>query len=125
MSKQACGISAPFTKIYITSDPCERLPMLLFLCTAYLAPRLTFDPDFGTLVRANKKDVVDGAPFAAGIVTFLKQFHGDYMNRYLGYVGQYVRTSTIEAFKNKGSTAVKLSDEAFNMLVLLEQASGG
>ena len=40
-------------------------------------------------------DPIDGAPFIAGCVTLLRQFHSDNTHHCLSLLGQYIR-STIE-----------------------------
>ena len=46
----------------------------------------------GELVSKKPSEPVDGAPFVAGIVTLLKQFHSENTDQFLALLGQYVRS---------------------------------
>lgn len=46
----------------------------------------------GELVCKKSADPLDGAPFIAGTVTLLKQFHSENTEQFFALLGQYVRS---------------------------------
>ena len=46
----------------------------------------------GELVCKKLAEPLDGAPFIAGTVTLLKQFHSENTERFFALLGQYVRS---------------------------------
>jgi len=46
----------------------------------------------GELVCKKASEPLDGAPFVAGTVTLLKQFHSENAERFFALLGQYVRS---------------------------------
>lgn len=86
------GSSDCMSKIYITSDPLEGLPVLLLLFVVSYVPKLQYDKDFGALVRV-KNSPLDGWPLVAGMATLLKQFHPSYASSVVAYLGQFVRST--------------------------------
>ena len=48
----------------------------------------------GALMSTGRKttDLLDGAPFVAGCVTLLRQFHSDNTDHCLARIGQFVRS---------------------------------
>jgi WASH complex subunit strumpellin len=139
------GMGASLEKIYITSEPLDGLPLVLFLFVLAQMPRMTFDPRLGTLRRdgkgggsgsgssgSSKKaakaaaaaggvptggDPLDGAPLVAGVVTILKQFHSDETLRFLAHCGQYIRGSINFHFSR--DTGTELPRETKNLLHFL------
>ena len=104
---EASGMSDPFAKIYVVTDPVESLPALLLFFVVTYVTKLTWDKDFATLVRAKATFGLDGVPLVVGIVTLLKQFHPSYTKRLLEYLGQFVRctmASVLEKAKASAST---------------------
>ena len=114
------GFGAPLSKLYITNDPCCRLPVLLFLCTLSILPKIRYHKDLKTLVHVKERDCIDGVPFAIGIITLLRQFHPDSTKLYIEYVGQYIRLCVRDGFTDHGKMAQAICSEAINCLVLLE-----
>jgi len=47
----------------------------------------------GELVCKKPADPLDGAPFIAGTVTLLKQFHSENTEQFFALLGQYVRSA--------------------------------
>ena len=45
------------------------------------------------LVRRKSGDAVDGAPLIVGVATILKQFHPGQTLKFLGYLGQFARST--------------------------------
>jgi len=113
------GLSDPLTTIYVTSEPLESLVLVIFLLVLATLEKLTWSPEFATLVCVNRKDPVDGAPFVVGIVTLFKQFHSSHMERFLSYVGQYLR-SNISTAQVKGN-AVPLAASLVRVVQFLDQ----
>lgn len=60
----------------------------------------------GEMVCKKPTEPVDGAPFVAGVVTLLKQFHSENTDQFLAYLGQYVR-SLLEAAPGYVSISLK------------------
>ena len=46
----------------------------------------------GEMIAKKPTDPIDGAPFVAGTITLLKQFHCDNTDQFMAYLGQYVRS---------------------------------
>jgi WASH complex subunit strumpellin len=102
------GLTNPMLKIYVTRDSMPLLDLWLALVVLNVAPRMTYDSDFQTLVKVpgNKRDTLglDGTPFCAGLATVLKQLHPRVFRSVMAFLGQYVRTSihTVLASKTPG-----------------------
>jgi len=43
------------------------------------------------LCQRKEKNSADSTPFVMGVITLLKQFHSIYTQKFLAYLGQYVR----------------------------------
>eukprot|EP00592_Proboscia_alata_P012894 CAMPEP_0194388630 /NCGR_PEP_ID=MMETSP0174-20130528/99600_1 /TAXON_ID=216777 /ORGANISM="Proboscia alata, Strain PI-D3" /LENGTH=1144 /DNA_ID=CAMNT_0039180103 /DNA_START=303 /DNA_END=3734 /DNA_ORIENTATION=- len=54
------GVGDPLSTIFILSGPLEGLPELLLVFVVSNLSKLSFDTDFGSLVRLNKKFPIDG-----------------------------------------------------------------
>lgn len=80
---EACGMNDPLTKIYITSEPLDSFPVFLFALVLEHLPHLTYDPNFGSLVKRKSHYHLDGAPLLVGLVTILKQLHPSYTTQFL------------------------------------------
>ena len=81
-------------------------------------PQLEYDRQFATL-RRRKKYPLDGAPFVAGLVSILKQFHHSYTRQFLAFLGQYVRSMVDDSF-TKDNKIQELPVEALNVLLIME-----
>ena len=91
---ETSGINNPLTKIYITTQPLDHFPLVVFLFTLHSLQSLHYNHRRATLEnnRHSKPPIhIDGAPLIIGICTLLKQFHSVHLHTYLGYLGQYVR----------------------------------
>ena len=51
------------------------------------------------MVCKKSTDSLDGPPLVAGCITLLRQFHSDNREKFLAYMGQYVR-SMVESQSN-------------------------
>lgn len=117
---ETCGINDPLTKIYITTDSLDQFPLLIFLFVIYMMPKFTYNKHLAVLqpVAQRRKGGVDATPFIVGLITVLKQFHSIHTQKFLAYLGQYVR-----AWVNYSQKNTKLADlppEAINVLLFLE-----
>lgn len=125
----ANGHSDPLSKVYITTDPLEGLPIvLLIFITSYLG-KLEYDPAFGSLRRTKTSYPLDGWPLVTGVATLLKQFHPSYATSVLAYLGQFVRSTVSSILSPQGSSSSKatqvadLPKEVVNCIVFMVQLS--
>lgn len=117
---EACGLDDPMRKIYVTSQPLEGLPVLLFLFLLAYLPKLDYDSNFGTLVRKKEGYPLDGTPLAVGLACLLRQFHPAVTRKLLAYLGQFVRTTIQTVFGNVDSKAIEIPSEVVNTLVFMD-----
>ncbi|TMW68696.1 hypothetical protein Poli38472_006164 [Pythium oligandrum] len=120
------GANDPFQKIYITVDaPLDGLAAMFMLFVIAYMPKLQYDRNFGALARVGKNPI-DGQPLLLGILTIFKQFHPSYTDKFLSYLGQYVRskvtdTFTIENQKGKLTNVTELPVEVVNTLIFMQE----
>jgi len=76
---ECAGLSDPVTKIYITSDPLQGFAVFLFAFLLSKLSALTYSKEFDTMMRRDRKVLIDGAPLIYGVVTILQQFHPSYV----------------------------------------------
>lgn len=115
------GANDPFQKIYITVDaPLDGLAALFMLFVVAYMPKLQYDRNFGALSRVGKNPI-DGQPLLLGILTVFKQFHPSYTERFLAYLGQYVRSKVNDIFAKdqKGKAATELPVDVVNTLIFM------
>eukprot|EP00667_Euglena_gracilis_P000875 EG_transcript_875 len=84
------GLTHPLSKVYATSEPLPDLPLVLALLVLSCLGRFKYEPAIDCLTARKKDEVLDGTPFAVGIITVLKQFHSDHTASFVGYLAQYV-----------------------------------
>eukprot|EP01027_Heterolobosea_sp_BB2_P020448 GEZU01029172.1.p1 GENE.GEZU01029172.1~~GEZU01029172.1.p1 ORF type:complete len:329 (-),score=113.98 GEZU01029172.1:176-1027(-) len=101
-----CGMSSPFEKIYITTEPIEFVPLVLFLFVIAQLPKFVHDPAIDSMVCKKKDDPLDGTPFVVGIITLLKQFHSSHKDLFLAYLGQYVRAQIDMVNVDTGASSI-------------------
>lgn len=112
------GINDPYQKIYLTIDePLQGLPALMMLFVAAYMPKLEYDRDFGSLARV-AQNPIDGTPLVIGILTIFKQFHPSFTQKFLAYLGQYVRSRINDVASSK-SDQPTLSVDILNTLIFL------
>jgi len=117
---EAAGISSPITKIYITTEPLEGLPCIMFLFVLAHLAQLEWNPKLSTMTCAKKDLPLDGAPFVVGVITIMKQFHSSHTHTFLSYLGQYVRANiNSQASNPKGP--LTFPSHVVNVLVFLEE----
>jgi len=125
-SLAAIGEGDPLATEFLRTDPLEGLPVLLAVFVIAHARELTYDADFGSLVRLKEEYAIDGWPFVFGMATLLRQFHPSYSHSALAYIGQYIR-SQIGSQPPQSSTGKKVEEnvdvtpEVKNVLVFAHQ----
>ncbi len=117
---EACGMQDPCSKIYITTQPLEGLPVLLFLFLMTYLPKLEFDLNFATLIRKKSIYPLDGTPLAVGLACLLKQFHPAVTRKLISYLGQFARTTIQSVFSDVENKAVDVPSEVLHTLIFLE-----
>lgn len=116
---EATGINEPLTKIYLTCEKLTHLPLYLFAFLMRYLPKMTYDEQFGSLIRASYRDELDGAALVVGIVTVLKQLHPSYTEQLLALLGQFVRSEVHTAFSGS-SKPMSLPKNVLTVLSFLE-----
>jgi len=116
---EATGINEPLTKIYLTCEKLTHLPLYLFAFLMRYLPKMTYDEQFGSLIRASYRDELDGAALVVGIVTILKQLHPSYTEQLLALLGQFVRSEVHTAFSGS-SKPMSLPKNVLTVLSFLE-----
>lgn len=116
---ESAGINNPITKIYITTEPIDGIPILLFLFALSQVSKLQWNSKYCTLVSKERGGMLDGAPLVVGLITVLKQFHSNHTHSFLQYIGQYIRTH-ISNLPNAAKVNT-LPSEVTNMLLFLEE----
>eukprot|EP00823_Brevimastigomonas_motovehiculus_P005461 TRINITY_DN4036_c0_g1_i1.p1 TRINITY_DN4036_c0_g1~~TRINITY_DN4036_c0_g1_i1.p1 ORF type:complete len:1167 (+),score=288.35 TRINITY_DN4036_c0_g1_i1:375-3503(+) len=117
---ETAGISSPITKIYITTEPLEGIPVLMFLFVLAQLTALQWKKNISTLVCANRAVPLDGGPLVVGVITLLKQFHSSHVHTFLAYLGQYVRAS-ISVQATSSTKTNGLPPMVVNVLLFLEE----
>jgi len=110
------GLNDPFGKIYVTTEIIHDLSAILFLLLLRQVGKFTFDAHLGT---KPKKNTLDDAPFAIGLITLMKQFHNSILPEFLGYIGQYAR-STITDYIDSNPKAIVYPLEVQKMLLFVD-----
>lgn len=120
---ESCGMDDPLHKVYITSQPLEGVPVLLFLFLVTYLPKLEYDGNFGSLVRKKSSTLLDGVPLVVGVACLLKQFHQSVTRHVIMYLGQYVRTAiqTVFGSSEADAKAVEVPTEIVNILIFCNQ----
>lgn len=118
---EACGLDDPMDKIYVTSQPLEGIPVLLFLFLIAYLPKMEYDENFGTLVRKKAAYPLDGVPLAVGLACLLRQFHPAVTRKLLAYLGQFVRTTIQQVCGEVDSKVVDIPLEVLNTLIFMDQ----
>jgi WASH complex subunit strumpellin len=113
------GYDDPMHKIYVTTQPIEGLPIVLFLFLLTYLRTLYIDKNFGTLARSKSKFGVDGVPMVLGCATLLRQFHPAAMEQLVAHLGQFVRISLKE--RDTAAAKTRLPPETANALFFLDQ----
>jgi len=117
---EAVGINDPITKIYITTEPLNYFPICMFFLFLSASAKFQHSKTLATLVPTlpRKKGGIDSTPFIVGFVTLLKQFHSVNTQKFLAFVGQYIRGHVNLIPKNPKLT--DLQKEVRDLLSFLE-----
>jgi WASH complex subunit strumpellin len=115
----SAGIDDPMQKIYVTTQPIEGLPVVLFVFLLTYLRTLFVDKHFATLVRTKTKFQLDGVPLVVGCACLLKQFHPAAMEQLVAHLGQFVRESLQE--RDAISAKTRMPAETINTLFFLDQ----
>eukprot|EP01062_Namystynia_karyoxenos_P056266 TRINITY_DN47237_c0_g1_i1.p1 TRINITY_DN47237_c0_g1~~TRINITY_DN47237_c0_g1_i1.p1 ORF type:complete len:1201 (+),score=529.48 TRINITY_DN47237_c0_g1_i1:83-3604(+) len=124
-----CGMNDPYTQIYLTLEPMPHIALVLLSFVIAHLPRFQYDPQTDCLVRqrlAKQKepDLLDGAPFALGVLTVLKQFHSEFKDAFVAHLCQFCRVvmNDLEQTqaKQKEKERETLPAEVCNCLQFLE-----
>ncbi|KAM9958880.1 hypothetical protein ACTFIW_012470 [Dictyostelium discoideum] len=94
------GINDPFTKIYITTSPLEQFPCLLFLFVLSQVSKFQFNSKLNVMSSKKQKNSYDWTPFIIGCITILQQFHSLHTQKFLAFVGQYIKSHINIALSN-------------------------
>ena len=120
---ETAGISDSFTKIYITSLSIDNFSLLVFIFVVSSLMRFQYSPHLGILIyKGSKKESVDATAFVIGIITLLKQFHSAHTQKFIAFIGQYVR-SLLHTTITQNLKENKITDyptSAVNTLLFLE-----
>eukprot|EP01095_Lingulamoeba_sp_RSL-Kostka_P008709 TRINITY_DN2957_c0_g1_i1.p1 TRINITY_DN2957_c0_g1~~TRINITY_DN2957_c0_g1_i1.p1 ORF type:complete len:242 (+),score=55.05 TRINITY_DN2957_c0_g1_i1:29-754(+) len=118
------GISDPLSKIYITTTPIEFFPLLMFLFVISQVTNFTYNKHLAVLthIQPRKKGGIDSTPFIIGFITLLKQFHSIHTQKFLAYIGQFVRSyiNSESKLKNSKQKKIDIPDHAIKVLLFLE-----
>eukprot|EP01104_Vermistella_antarctica_P006079 TRINITY_DN16810_c0_g1_i1.p1 TRINITY_DN16810_c0_g1~~TRINITY_DN16810_c0_g1_i1.p1 ORF type:complete len:1181 (+),score=374.81 TRINITY_DN16810_c0_g1_i1:155-3697(+) len=117
---ETAGINDPFTKIYITTTPIDKFPLLMFFLLASQLPNYTKNAHLGVLYPKDKKRGIDGTALTVGIITLLKQFHSLHTQKFLAYLGQFVRSNINQAHKDPKNTSNDFPPDVLTLLAFLE-----
>jgi WASH complex subunit strumpellin len=127
------GIHNPISQIYVTTEPIDHLPALLFLFTLTQLPKYAYDSHFSVLAprmergKAGGKGggTADACALIIGVLTVLRQFHSSHLQRYIQYLVQYIRAmlqpgAAVKDSSNKHSGQTTFSIEATTAICFLE-----
>jgi len=117
---ETAGINDAITKIYITTEPLEGLPCIMFLFVLSQIQKLQWSRKLNTLECVAKKTFLDGAPFVVGVITLMKQFHSSHTHTFLGYLGQYAR-SNIHGGGSNSKKTLDIPPQVRGVLLFLEE----
>eukprot|EP00005_Dracoamoeba_jomungandri_P006405 CAMPEP_0174262476 /NCGR_PEP_ID=MMETSP0439-20130205/12995_1 /TAXON_ID=0 /ORGANISM="Stereomyxa ramosa, Strain Chinc5" /LENGTH=1153 /DNA_ID=CAMNT_0015347191 /DNA_START=64 /DNA_END=3525 /DNA_ORIENTATION=- len=120
---ETMGLHEPIHKIYITTSPIQSFPVLMFLFIISQMPKFYYNNTLRNIMSKKKdKHAVDGAPFVVGVVTLLKQFHSAYTQKFLAYLGQYVRSLvSVSVGSDTKGKMTDLPEEVTNVLLFLQE----
>ena len=82
--------------------------------------QLSYDHNFGSLVRLKSKYPLDGVPLAVGMACLLKQFHPVVTKKLLAYLGQFVRGTIQQVYSDTEAKAIVIPHEVLNALIFIE-----
>jgi hypothetical protein len=116
------GLCDPVKKIYITSDPVENLPMLMFLFIHYYLPSFQVDKKLNILIKKKKEDQIDYFCLLLGTMCFLNQFHFSNTEIFLGLMAQHIKSGLFYSTQLKETKQQnEIRTEVGNHIMFLEE----
>jgi len=94
---------------------------LIFLFVISQVSKFQYQEQLNILIHKKDKKAYDGTPFVFGVITLLKQFHASHINKFLAYMGQYVRVYLNRLLDNKEVKLSEFPEEATSALLFLEE----
>ncbi|EGC36216.1 hypothetical protein DICPUDRAFT_151370 [Dictyostelium purpureum] len=114
------GINDPFTKIYITTSPLEAFPCLLFLFVLSQVTKFQYNSKLNVMQAKKQKNSYDWTPFITGCITILQQFHSLHTQKFLAFVGQYIKCQINISLANPKETTEEYPEDVVALLRFLE-----
>eukprot|EP01016_Furgasonia_blochmanni_P011119 TRINITY_DN1491_c0_g1_i1.p1 TRINITY_DN1491_c0_g1~~TRINITY_DN1491_c0_g1_i1.p1 ORF type:complete len:166 (-),score=59.18 TRINITY_DN1491_c0_g1_i1:270-704(-) len=106
---------------YMTSDPIDNLPLILYFSILMTLGSVSNDKRMG-LIRKNKLDPLEGNCLVIGSIAYLNQFHESNTNVFLGLFAQYIKSVVNFSAKNKmGNLAPENYIDVGNCLCFFEE----
>ncbi|POM80534.1 Strumpellin, partial [Phytophthora palmivora] len=103
------GANDPFQKIYVTvAEPMEGLAAMFMLFVVAYSARASLPVNKGSVSCMSTSTRCE-EPLLVGILTIFKQFHPSYTEKFLAYLGQFVRTKVNDIFAEKADKKGKSS----------------
>ena len=91
----SAGLGTAELQVFITGERLPLLPLALAVFTCSQLGKMSWSGSLATLVGSSssrsQEEVLDGAPFALGIATLLRQFHESCAAEYVALLSQHVR----------------------------------
>jgi len=118
---ESAGLSDALTKIYITTEGTDVLPLIIFISLLTIIGDFQFNRMLGVAMMPKDKTRRDSTALIVGIVTMLRQSHSSHMISFVQLCGQYVRTRLNElGFEMVDQKQARLPPSVRNMLYFLE-----
>jgi len=120
---ETAGLSDSLTKIYVTTEGIDVLPLIVFFVLLSVIGEYQFNPMLGITVSTskNRKGRRDSTALIVGAVTVLRQSHSSHMLQFVQLCGQYIRSHLNSlGFQMREKKDVHLPNEVRNLLYFLE-----
>jgi len=120
---ETAGLSDSLTKIYITSEGTDVLPLIMFFSLLSVIGSYHFNPMLGVSLSSSKKEKNrrDSTALIVGIVTMLRQSHSSHMLSFVQLCGQYIRSQlNTLGFQMREKKDIRLPAEVRSLLYFLE-----
>ncbi|RWS23664.1 WASH complex subunit strumpellin-like protein, partial [Leptotrombidium deliense] len=113
------GFSDPLSKIYISSRSPSFLDTIAHILVATQMNKLVYVKAIHGLSCKKPLDYCDGAPYVVGMLTLLRQYHEDFVSKFINYCSKYINLLISTA--TSSAKAVEIPGDAFNLLTFLEE----
>ena len=120
---ETAGISDALTKIYVTTEGTDVLPLLVFIVLLSVIGDYQYSPMLGVAVNTakNTKRRRDSTALIVGAVTMLRQSHSSHMLSFVQLCGQYIRAQLNNlGFQIRDQKQARLPQEVRSLLYLLD-----